>query len=1070
MLQAVPTAIKNAFRGSFIKKICNYLHDCVREEVKSSTFRNLKADKENKWCFLKGEEEVFSNFDKPMLLDGTDSQLTEMMIQADNSQKDKYLIYGFLFLVGKNGKSKKNNEFLTPILYAPAKIKRNGVNLELSIQEDVLSLNTGAIAQLIQREDEQETDAMLEGLLKVVPKLPLEKQELEVFLTTLKSIVPDVNISLNIGQISSSDSLDFPNFDQYKKPQANSIEEIKENIEKGEFDFDSIETIQNIPKVKLDSLALEFSQAVILTTRPQVTAGVLHELMQIADKPSGTIRETVLNIINQEFLESTGQAEMNLDEKNLEGFFPITPLSLSDSQQDVIRNIEQNDFISVFGPPGTGKSQTIVNVIAHLIAKGKTVLFASRMDKAVDVVVERVNSLGAPYLALRAGRASYQKQLNMDLQELLSNKIDLNSSFEDNMTADQDDMKELLSDIKRLEDSANNILSLEKKYTNIEEEYELAKDSIADLQILAHKLKAQQLLEAKKVFKVIEEIEKKYKKSIFDKIKLYFDYRKIKKILNLHKVLNEDILKRLPYEINIALEEAKLKDVEDEIISYGNLHQILRRIKLLKSKQKKLAVDILKNKRRTALKNILSDASKRRRLMVHSKSLVSRKTNQQNRLLEKEDFKPLLAAFPCWCSTTYAVSNSIPLKPAMFDVVIIDEASQCDIASCIPLLYRAKKAIIVGDDKQLPHLSFLEKAKEQSFLSQYGIDDRYQLMWRYRENSMFDLANYYSIAPVLLDEHFRSPSAIIDFSNKEFYGGKIKVMSPNLNAKNIVELKIIKDGKVDHDATRNTPECEEVVKTIQELIVADKNSPKPVSIGVISPFRAQVDLIKKAILKVFDGDTIEKHAIDVGTAHTFQGDERDIMLLSWTFATNSKNQSLIFAQKPNLFNVAITRARHKLINFISRDIKDLPEGMLRNYLEYVQKINRSEEKDIFKNNFEKEVFEAIKEEFPSLEKQDKIKAGVEMGSVSADILVDNVVVEIDGVEDNLENLANTNAPKITDMKKQAIIERCGFSVLRIVKREWDISKSACLDRIRQMLNKDQIFKTLLNRAFYPKVH
>ena len=64
--------------------------------------------------------------------------------------------------------------------------------------------------------------------------------------------------------------------------------------------------------------------------------------------------------------------------------------------------------------------------------------------------------------------------------------------------------------------------------------------------------------------------EKKYKKSIFDKIKLYFDYRKIKKILNLHKVLNEDILKRLPYEINIALEEAKLKDVEDEIISYGN--------------------------------------------------------------------------------------------------------------------------------------------------------------------------------------------------------------------------------------------------------------------------------------------------------------------------------------------------------------------------------------------------------------------------------------------------------------------------------------------------------------------
>ena len=120
--------------------------------------------------------------------------------------------------------------------------------------------------------------------------------------------------------------------------------------------------------------------------------------------------------------------------------------------------------------------------------------------------------------------------------------------------------------------------------------------------------------------------------------------------------------------------------------------------------------------------------------MIHSKSLVSRKLNQQNRLLEKEDFKPLLAAFPCWCVTTYAISNSLPLKPALFDVVILDEASQCDIASCFPILFRAKKAVIVGDDKQLPHLSFLEKAKEQSFLNQYNIEDRYQLLWRFRTN------------------------------------------------------------------------------------------------------------------------------------------------------------------------------------------------------------------------------------------------------------------------------------------------------------------------------------------------
>ncbi|MBQ2984521.1 MAG: AAA family ATPase [Candidatus Gastranaerophilales bacterium] len=1034
MLQSVPNAIKNAFRGSFIKKVCNYLHDCVREEVKSSTFRNLKADKENKWSFLEGEEKVFSYFDAPLALDGANSQLTELMIQSEMNQKEKYLIYGFLFLVGKNGKTKKNNEFLTPILYAPARLERVGINIQLSILEDTLSLNTGAIAQLIQREDEQEVDAMLGGLLDVVPSLPLKEDELNIFLTTLKSLVPDIQISLNLDVPTTND--DFYN-----------NEMTFEELENGDFDFDSIEAIQTTKKVKVDNLVLERKQAVILTTRPAVTAGVLHELTQIAEKPSGTIRETVLNVINQEFLEATGQTEIKFEEKDLKTFFPITPLSLSDSQEDVIRNIEENDFLAVFGPPGTGKSQTIVNVVAHLIAKGKSVLVASKMDKAVDVVAQRLNELNAPYLALRAGRANYQRQLNMELQELLSNKIELNSDFDDNMIADVDDMKDLLKDIKRLEDSAMSILALEKKYTLIYDEFESAKDSISDLVLIVDKLKYQQLDEAKKIFSTIEDLENKYKKSIFDKIKLFFDYRKIRKLLNLNKVLNEEILKRLPFELNVALEEAKLRQVEDEITSIGNLHQILRRIKTLKSKQKKLAVDILRNKRRTALKNILSDAQKRRRLMIHSKSLVSRKSTLQNRVLDKEDFKPLLSAFPCWCTTTYAISNTLPLKPAMFDVVIIDEASQCDIASCIPVLFRAKKAIIVGDDKQLPHLSFLEKAKEQSFLSQYNIDDRYQLMWRYRDNSMFDLANYYSTTPVLLDEHFRSPAPIIKFSSQEFYGDKIKIMSPDLKSKDIVELRIVKEGKVDHDATKNTPECEEVVKTIQELIIKDRDEclenpeKEPVSIGVISPFRAQVDLIKKAILKVFDNQTISRHKLDVGTAHTFQGDERDIMLLSWTFAPNSHTQSLIFAQKPNLFNVAITRARHKLINFISREINELPEGLLRNYLEYVKQINSQDNKNTFKNEFEKEVFEALKDEFRSFE----MMSNIEMGSVFADIVINKTVIEIDGVEDNVKC-------KYNDMKKQAIMERCGFSVIRITKREWQISQTACIDRIRSAIS------------------
>lgn len=100
-------------------------------------------------------------------------------------------------------------------------------------------------------------------------------------------------------------------------------------------------------------------------------------------------------------------------------------------RKKLLKNIENSKFVAVQGPPGTGKSQTIVNLVAHLIANGKTVLVASRMDKAVDVVADRLNELGAPYLALRAGRMNYQKQLSLKLQDLLSGKADLDDDVED---------------------------------------------------------------------------------------------------------------------------------------------------------------------------------------------------------------------------------------------------------------------------------------------------------------------------------------------------------------------------------------------------------------------------------------------------------------------------------------------------------------------------------------------------------------------------------------------------------------------------------------------------------------
>ena len=1036
MLQEASRAINSAFNNSFIKKLSQYLHDCVREEVKSSTFRNLKGDKDNKWIFLKGEEQLFSTGAEFIPLEGSNHKLTELMIQSDLGQKDKYLIYGYLFLVGKSSKSKRQNEFLTPLLYMPCKLERNGVNINCFPLDEVLSLNTGALAALMRKnDDEDEVDLLLEGILDVVPDLPITQEKLDIFLTTLKSLVPEIEIATNVDDYKEDDNVSKSKDFYKEKIDGENVEDIIEEEE----------TEQAKQKVKLEKIAVTPQSAIILTKRPSVTAGVLHELTQIAEKPSGIYRETALSIINEEYSQSKEKSVPMKDMNKITDFYPITPLSLSDSQLQVVKNIDNSKFVAVQGPPGTGKSQTIVNLVAHLVANGKTVLVASRMDKAVDVVAERLNDLGASHMALRAGRLNYQRQLSEELNNLLAqNNSDLDDDIEDILLVDTKDMKDHLDMLKNMENKSETIIKLEKNWHDKLEEVEEQEKILGKKEYIKKTLKKGEIDMVAGIIKVLEH--NMEKAGFISKIANFTSLGQLKKILNLKDFdVNYETIGKLKQELEFANMEWSLRKIEADIQKTGNLHMLAEQIRTMKRKQKSLATNILKNKRREALKELLRDENKRRRLKVHAKSLVANRKRLQTNILEEEDFRPLLEAFPCWCVTTYAVSDSLPLKPGMFDVAIIDEASQCDIASCFPILFRAKRAVIVGDDKQLPHLSFLEKAKEQSFLSQYGIPDKYQLMWRFRTNSMFDLADYYSMNSVMLDEHFRSLPPIINFSNHEFYNDRIRVMRKDKPDENVLELVEVVDGKVDFDATRNLPEIEALVKRLHEIIIEDerKNPDNPVTVGIISPFRAQVEQLKVSVSKVLSDYMIKKHQIEIGTAHTFQGDERDIMMISWAVADNSYTQSLMFMQKANLFNVAITRGRNKVINFVSRNPRELPDGHFRNYVSYMQNYQDKKQavlsgeidENIYKNSLEREVADKIRE------LDHRVVAGAEIAGLSADLLVDDkFVIEIDGVDDKTKS-------HISNMKKQAIIERSGFKVKRITFREWQYSPKACLDRV-----------------------
>ena len=181
----------------------------------------------------------------------------------------------------------------------------------------------------------------------------------------------------------------------------------------------------------------------------------------------------------------------------------------------------------------------------------------------------------------------------------------------------------------------------------------------------------------------------------------------------------------------------------------------------------------------------------------------------------------------------------------------------------------------------------------------------------------------------------------MNFSLKTFYGGLIK----NAKAATLAPVRLWNTkGKLNKNGV-NEVEVDKVIEIIREYTEGTKSESelKIRTIGVLSPFRAQVKAIEQAIAKKIPTRYIEQYKITVGTAHAFQGEERDLMILSWAVTDNSPYQQFAFINKPNLFNVAVTRADLKVINLISAT--ELPLGLLKSYIEYCKDVN-AEDKEV----------------------------------------------------------------------------------------------------------------------------
>ncbi len=213
--------------------------------------------------------------------------------------------------------------------------------------------------------------------------------------------------------------------------------------------------------------------------------------------------------------------------------------------------------------------------------------------------------------------------------------------------------------------------------------------------------------------------------------------------------------------------------------------------------------------------------------------------------------KKMTKYLQCWAVTSLSAKSRVPFNPGIFDYVIIDEASQCDIASMIPLLYRAKRAVIIGDPKQLSHIAQLSKQQDLALIQKHNVPPA----WSYSQMSLYGLAEG-KVANediVQLRDHFRSCAEIIEFSNEEFYDGTLRTATKYSGLKPPAEEKpgirwIDVKGETNRPSSGsayNQDEAKAIVLELKRLVSAGYTG----TIGVTTPFRKQADEIKDILEK-----------------------------------------------------------------------------------------------------------------------------------------------------------------------------------------------------------------------------
>lgn len=566
---------------------------------------------------------------------------------------------------------------------------------------------------------------------------------------------------------------------------------------------------------------------------------------------------------------------------------PIFPFGCNASQFSAVKEALANQVSVIEGPPGTGKTQTILNIVANLLVNDQTVQIVSNNNSAIENVYEKLSARGLDFVVAFLGNFSNkdvfvknQKGVYPDLSSWQNDDFDEKECIK-NIAALSEDLNRLFRVQQELARARQELRQLDVEYCHFQN-YAIAKNTLhfsvvgncASPRLLALWQKCQYLAD------------KGCSASFAFKLQCFFC-----------GILNKKFYKLDLRRMLLALQELYYKTRKAE------LEKIIHKDEsFLKMQHVDQLTEQLREESMQYLKYSLycRYGCRSARMVFDSKDLFTKSSM-------------VLKEYPVVLSTTFSSKNSLNPR-TVFDYLIMDEASQVDVATGVLALSSAKHAVIVGDTAQLPNVVSEDlKKRAQAIWKSYQLGTGYNFSeYSFLESVCTILPN---VPRTLLREHYRCHPKIIEFCNQKFYNGQLIIMTQDQGESNVLTVSKTVQGEHARDHM-NQREIDVIEKEVLPSLHCAENQ-----IGIIAPYNNQIQALKTVL-----DDT----DIDISTVHKFQGREKDVIIL-----TTVDNAFTEFTDDPNLLNVAVSRAKKQLWLVVSgNEQKDGNISDLISYIEY----------------------------------------------------------------------------------------------------------------------------------------